>query len=267
VSDQPLRDIPLHELSPTTRFTDRAADYVKYRPSYPPSIIDAILEGLGDPSTLTAADVGAGTGISSRLLADRGVNVIAIDPNAAMRTAAEPHPRVQFRDGTAESTGLPEATVNLVTCFQAFHWVRQDEALREFAHILRPERSRIAIVWNERDRADPLMTAYRDAIRAVGGEHPAELREFDPQVIARSGLFSQPVLVEAPNAQRLDERGLVGRALSASYAPNDGEGGESLRASLVALHARFRDRDGLVTLRYTTRAWAAARLPTLPLGR
>lgn len=86
-------------MNPLSRFSDRAADYAKHRPSYPTPAIDAILEGFGEPPQLVAADIGAGTGISSRLLAERGVRVIAIEPNAAMREAASPHPLVEFREG------------------------------------------------------------------------------------------------------------------------------------------------------------------------
>ena len=67
----------------TTRFSTRAQSYAAFRPSYPPGAIDAALEGLGDPHGLTIADVGAGTGISARLFAERGAAVIAIEPNAA----------------------------------------------------------------------------------------------------------------------------------------------------------------------------------------
>src|SRR5262245_7940094 len=91
-------------MDPIGRFTDRVADYVKHRPSYPAAAIDAMLRGLGDPTRLTAADLGAGTGIASRLLANRGLRVIAIEPNPAMRAAASPHPRVEWREGTGEST-------------------------------------------------------------------------------------------------------------------------------------------------------------------
>ncbi|MBN3947811.1 MAG: methyltransferase domain-containing protein [Nostoc sp. NMS7] len=87
----------LHTLNPLNRFSERAEDYVKYRPSYPADAIDIILEGLGENSQLVATDIGAGTGIDSRLLAERGVNVIAIEPNAAMREAAKPHPLIEFR--------------------------------------------------------------------------------------------------------------------------------------------------------------------------
>src|SRR5262245_30605191 len=95
----------LHEMRPTERFEDRAADYSRFRPSYPAAAIDAAFAGLGAPPTLVAADVGAGTGISSRLLASRGARVIAIEPNAKMRAAAGPHPFVEWRDGRAEALG------------------------------------------------------------------------------------------------------------------------------------------------------------------
>lgn len=89
MSESSPKSVPLHTLNPLTRFCDRVADYVKYRPSYPAQAIDIILKGLEPSSQLTAADIGAGTGISSRLLAERGVSVIAIEPNPAMREGAE----------------------------------------------------------------------------------------------------------------------------------------------------------------------------------
>ena len=76
-----------HQMNPQSRFTNRAEDYAKYRPSYSSAIIDCILDGLAS-DRLTAADIGAGTGISSRLLADRGVKTIAVEPNAPLREVA-----------------------------------------------------------------------------------------------------------------------------------------------------------------------------------
>lgn len=95
-----------YAMNSLNRFSDRAADYVKYRPSYPAAAIDKILVGLSSISQLVAADIGAGTGISSRLLAERGVKVLAIEPNAAMRQVAFPHPLVEYRDATAEANWL-----------------------------------------------------------------------------------------------------------------------------------------------------------------
>lgn len=249
---------PLGELNPTGRFSDRVTDYVKYRPSYPAPAIDAVLAGLRSPSDLTAADVGAGTGISARLLADRGVRVLAVEPNAAMSGAADQHAGVTWRTGTAEATGLADSSTDLITAFQAFHWFEPGPTLREFHRILRPG-GRLALVWNRRSLTEPFTAGFRRAIHEVGGESAAERMDFDPAVIARSGLFSPPRLSEFPNEQRLDEAGLIGRAMSASYVPKTGPEAGRLLALLRELHARHADASGRVTLVYSTQVFVSAR--------
>ena len=119
------------------RFDSRAQAYAEFRPSYPPEAIDSALDGLGDPLALTIADVGAGTGISARLFARRVAAVIAIEPNVRMRAAAEPHPRVQWREGTAEKTGLEDRSVDAVVACQAFHWFATLPAMLEFRRVAR----------------------------------------------------------------------------------------------------------------------------------
>ena len=226
-----------------TRFDDRASDYVRYRPSYPAAAIDRILEGLGPPDRLVAADIGAGTGISARLLGDRGVRVLAVEPGVAMRGAAAAHPNVTWIGGTAEATGLASGVVGLVLAAQAFHWFRPPQALAEFARILEPS-GRLAIMWNRRSTTDPLTAGFRQAILDVGGETAAERMPFDADVVSGSGLFSPVVRATFPNAQRLDLEGVIGRARSASGVPKTGALGEQLVSMLRDLHARYADCDG-----------------------
>lgn len=255
----PLEPDALAGMNPATRFTDRAVDYAKYRPNYPADALDAMLRGLPEPATLSAADVGAGTGISSRLLADPGVRVIAIEPNRAMREAAAPHAGVEWRDGVGEATGLPDGSVDLVLVAQAFHWFRQREAIAEFHRVLRAD-GRLALLWNNRNRADPLTRAYIDAIHAVHGEDLVEQRPFDPEVVAIDGLFTPSTLSTFAHAQALDREGLIGRAVSASYVPRDGAEFVELQRLMAELFERHRDSRGLVTLRYVTKLYLATRL-------
>jgi SAM-dependent methyltransferase len=244
---------------PVGRFSDRAADYIRYRPTYPVEAIDAILDGLGPPERLAAADVGAGTGISARLLGDRGVRVIAVEPGEEMRRAAVPHANVAWVTGRAEATGLCSRAVDLVLCAQSFHWFRATDALSEFARILKQGR-RLALCWNRRSTSDPFTAGYRQAIVDAGGEITAESRPFDPRVISDSGLFSVPERQSFPNFQRLDLAGLTGRARSASYVPKSGAAGERLLGLLRGLHERYEDGSGFVTLVYETEVFCSTRL-------
>jgi SAM-dependent methyltransferase len=235
----------------TARFSDRAGDYARFRPSYPAAAVDAIVAGLVAPERLMAADVGAGTGIFARLLADRGVSVAAVEPNAAMRDASTPHARVQWHDGTAEATGLATGSCDLVTVAQAFHWFRVAETAHEFHRVLRPG-SRLAIVWNHRSRDDAFTLGYREALEAIDGEAPAEHGTFAPATVTTTGLFTGHRLLTFPFAQPVTEDALIGRARSTSTVPKSGPRLDRLLALLRGLHARHRGPDGRATMVYRT---------------
>jgi SAM-dependent methyltransferase len=243
-------------MNPLSRFSDRAADYAKYRPSYPDEAIAILLEGLGNPSQLVAADIGAGTGISSRLLAQRGVRVIAIEPNEAMREAASPHPLVEFRDRSAEVTNIPDASVDLVTCFQAFHWFNPEPTLQEFHRILKPT-GRLAVVWNDRDRNDELTQSYTRLVQIASNNHPAESRLVSVDPLLSSPLFPDIRCHTFVYRQQLDLDGLIGRAMSVSYIPREGEAQQQLISSLEELYNRTCDENGFVYLTYHTSVYLA----------
>ncbi|MBN3962812.1 class I SAM-dependent methyltransferase [Nostoc sp. NMS8] len=242
---------PLHTLNPLNRFSERAEDYVKYRPSYPADAIDIILEGLGDNSQLVAADIGAGTGIASRLLAERKVNIIAIEPNAAMREAAQAYPLIEFRDGTAELTQLPDNSVDLVTCFQAFHWFNPEPSLLEFRRILKPS-ARLAVVWNNRDKEDALTTEYSRLVREASNNHPAESRMESVEPLFITPHFINIQEYTFTSRQQLDLTGLIGRAKSVSYLPHEGWVYEQLINNFQELYQHFRDENGFIYMVYRT---------------
>jgi SAM-dependent methyltransferase len=234
----------------TERFADRAADYVTGRPSYPAAALDALFDGLGDARDVLAADLGAGTGISSRLLAERGAQVLAIEPNQAMREAAEPHPRVEWIAGTAEWTGLDEASIDLVTAFQAFHWFDHVKALREMVRVLRPG-GRAAVIYNERDESDPFTAAYGDLVRAYQTDETERRRTEGLDAFAAFEGWHTRRRVEVRNEHELDADGVLARARSTSYLPKTGPKADELHAAVRALFAQHA-HDGRVIMTMRT---------------
>lgn len=256
---QDPNSVPLHTMQPLTRFSERALAYAHYRPRYPLAAIAALLADFAPLTERLAADVGAGTGISSRLLADQGLRVWAIEPNLEMQQAAEPHPGVTFRTATAEHTGLPDASVDLVTCFQAFHWFQPEASLAEFHRILKPA-GRLALVWNDRDRSDPFTAHYSQVIQSASNHHPAENRrslQVSTQALVSSPLYRNSHHQTFAYAQMLDFEALLGRAQSTSYLPQTGPAYDELVLQLQQLYEQWADATGQVQLRYCTQVTVA----------
>src|SRR5512133_1966571 len=133
------------------RFTSRVENYVKYRPGYPAAILDVLKAECGLTPGAFVADVGSGTGLLARVFLDFGCHVFGIEPNAEMRAAGEQllaeYRLFDSRDGSAEATGLPTASVHFVTAGQAFHWFDPPRAQEEFRRILKPE-GWVGLIWN-----------------------------------------------------------------------------------------------------------------------
>jgi SAM-dependent methyltransferase len=235
------------DVGSTERFGARAPAYATHRPSYPAEAIDAALAGLGDPRELTIADIGAGTGISARLFADRGAAVLAIEPNAAMRAAAAEHPGVSWRAGIAERTGLRDAGADLVVACQAFHWFATPAAMREFARVAR---RRVAILQYERHERDAFTKAYGDIVRAYARDDTEARRR---AALATFAAFpaARVTRSEFSSVQELGLEGMLGRAASSSYLPDAGTQSEALRRDLRSVFALYQ-RDGRVGIAMVT---------------
>ena len=216
----------MNPLNPVDRFSHRADDYARYRPGYPAELLD-VLEAAGLRPGSLVADIGAGTGISTELFRARDHRVIAIEPNADMRAAALIRGH-DSRPGTGEATGLQDASVDLVFCAQAFHWLNARAAAAEFTRISR-HGGLIGVVWNQRvtqgsrfaeDLESLLLTASPEYVRKVKVETDRALTDVQ-RVFAPAHVHAW----HAPNSQSLDWPALRGRLLSASYVPLEGTPG------------------------------------------
>src|SRR5258706_4086166 len=134
------------------RFSNRVANYVKYRPDYPREIIGFLEANCGLTHESVIADIGCGTGISSRLFLENCNRVIGVEPNAAMRAAAEEQlaefPEFTAVDGTSEHTALPDASVDIVAAAQAFHWFDPEKTRPAFRRILKTAAYNV-LIWND----------------------------------------------------------------------------------------------------------------------
>src|SRR5260370_28650994 len=124
------------------RFSNRAADYVRYRPGYPSELLDVLREECGLRPGHVIADIGSGTGFLSEPFLKNGNRVYGVEPNTEMRPAREEYLAAydgfSSIEGSAESTTLEEASVHFLTAGQAFHWFRPAKTRRGFRPILRP---------------------------------------------------------------------------------------------------------------------------------
>jgi ubiquinone/menaquinone biosynthesis C-methylase UbiE len=222
-------------VDPRERFTDAAHDYARHRPSYPGELVERILVEAGISPGDPVADVGCGTGILTRLLAARGLDVVGIDPNEAMlaeaRAAGGP---ARYRRGEAEATGLEDGSVALVAVAQAFHWFDAGRALAEFHRVLRPD-GRVAALWNLRAPC-PFQSDYEALLRRFSREYRVlERWEESLEQLRRHPRVVSSREIEAENAQRFDFEGLHGRAWSSSYVVHGVEDREGFDAGLRAL--------------------------------
>jgi SAM-dependent methyltransferase len=243
--------------NPTERFSNRVADYVRARPGYPPEVIDLLTNECGLSHTAVVADVGSGTGILTRLLLERAGTVIAIEPNAAMRAAAEEalgsYDTFTSLEATAETTTLADHSVDLITAAQAFHWFKPKETRREFGRILRPSGA-VALIWNDRRTAGtPFLEAYEQLLQRFGTDYTAvnHTRITPPELEA---FFGGQHLRRAsfPNTQVFDHANLERRLLSSSYVPGRNQPGhQEMLEALAAIFAQHQ-ADGRVELVYDT---------------
>jgi len=230
---------------PTRRFSDRAGDYVRYRPGYPAAVGELFRDRLGLGPDAVVVDVGSGTGKLTTLLLDQGWKVLAVEPNAEMRAAAEAllggRPGFVSVDGRAEATTLAPASADLVTAAQALHWFDQDAARAEFRRILRPG-GHVALLWNQRVAGLPFTEDYERALREHSVDYVEVDRSSKPGPEAIGAFLGEPAYATFDNPQEMDLGGLVGRYLSASYAfgrddPRFPQAASALRA-VFERHAR-----------------------------
>jgi ubiquinone/menaquinone biosynthesis C-methylase UbiE len=126
-----------------TIYSTKAEKYAKYRWDYAPQAIEAIIEITQLSTQSTLADIGAGTGISTRHFINKVERIYAIEPNMELRQilkkGMEAFPSILVLDGSAENTTLPGNSVDIIIVAQAIHWFDPEPARQEMLRILKED--------------------------------------------------------------------------------------------------------------------------------
>lgn len=251
---------PPRPSSTDTFFTGKSQDYAKFRATYPEALLDylAFDASLKDK---VVADVGAGTGIFSRLLAPFVQKVYAIEPNADMRNACEQHccdqENLSVIDGHAEQTMLPDKSVDALTSAQAFHWFDIEAFRLEARRILR-DGGRMFLIWNVLDDSHPVTRGVRKLCDKLTLQDRSIRSTWLDDRFETGSVFKgiSQMLMSFPNDRTYTREAFVGRYLSTSYAPKPGAPEyETYVAGIINIFDTHQT-DGLLEVPYRTRCYS-----------
>ena len=243
----------------TTRFSNRVALYIKYRPHYPSRIINFLRTELGLTKESLIADIGSGTGILSKLFLDHGCQVIGVEPNDDMRAAGEAYlkeyPNFTSIKATAEATTLPDDYVDFVTAGQAFHWFDPVRSRIEFNRILKPD-GYVLLTWNSRSESSPLIQTFNELMLRYSTEfnkvRHENVQADDLPTFFKPGGYQRKLF---DNFQLFNLEELKGRAMSSSYAPlPEHPNFDDFMTDLEKLYTEYQT-DGQVEFAYDTEVY------------
>lgn len=243
----------------TERFSDRVENYVKYRPGYPPEVLYLFHNEMFLQTSSVIADIGSGTGISSKIFLEHGNEVFGVEPNKAMREASrvflEDFPTFHVINGTAENTTLNNRSIDFIIAAQAFHWFDREKTRTEFRRILRPN-GFVALIWNERQTdSNDFLRDYEKLILKFGTDYKEVRHEKVTKQVIED--FFQTDFRERifQNVQTFDFAGLKGRMMSSSYIPSEEDPRfEEMIKELNQLFTRYQKNDTIDIL-YDTKVF------------
>lgn len=249
-------------------FTGLASDYSLHRPDYCPSVLNGLLALLCKPVVeVDFLDVGAGTGIWTRMVYGKGAkSVSAIEPNDDMRNngiADSTGTTIRWLSGSAEQTGVPDASCDWLSMASSFHWVDFGQATHEFHRVLRPG-GRFTALWNPRlIEVNPLLVeieahldTLRPNIKRVSSGRSGITATLTEQLCA-SPYFDDVVYLEGRHVIAMTSE----RYMGAWRSVNDLRvqlGAEKFKDFLSFVEQRIQDVD-TIDATYLTRAWSARR--------
>lgn len=241
-------------------FSGKFSAYSKYRPGYPPILLKMMEQHAGLTGKTVVGDIGSGTGILSKMFIENGNTVYGVEPNDEMREYSSlvlrDYPGFHAAKGTGENTGLPDGSIDLIVCAQAFHWLNPDLAGTEFKRVLR-ERGYTALIWNDRTQEENSFNSDYESIcrkfKSFKPKYNSSGRTLIDRKVLDNFFKGEYMILEAENHQDLTMEGVMGRYSSASYAIEPDE--PEYNSLLSEMKEAFRkyQKGGIVRIQYATK--------------
>lgn len=233
--DQTADDARLTETAARQRYAQWSGQAERYdasRPAAPPALPPLLAQLAHAPEPALVVDLGCGTGLSTLLWADTAREVIGVEPNDDMRKAAERSlarkrpaaTNVRFVAATAQATGLPDASADIVTASQAFHWMEPTATLAEVGRVLRRGGVFAAYDYDWPPvttwEAEALFHSYMNRVFAAAKAHgvdpvtPGWDKSGHLERLQASGVFRWVKEVTLHNSELCDADRFIGMALT-----------------------------------------------------
>ena len=210
------------------KINGKGNSYSKYRPSYPKEYIDYLVKENNLNKYSKVFDVGAGTGILSEILAKRGLNVTAVEPNLDMavfiQDLTKEYLNLNFINTLAEDISYNKKDVDLITVAQAFHWFDINKFNKQCKNILK-DSGKVALLWNVRDENDKIIKESFDICKRLCEKFQGFSGGIGDNIDNIKNFFKDEKYnyAEFENNLEYDIEMFIGRNISASYAPNEGD--------------------------------------------
>ncbi len=208
------------------KYKNKAQHYSFSRPTYPKELIKYLNDVEDLQSYRYAADVGAGTGIFTKILLDNNHIVYAVEPSRDMRDKLNElkndYIDLEIINGTAENTSIKDKSIDLIVSAQSLHWFNLQRAKTEFKRILK-DKNLCLFIWNERvAKKNSFTSSYESLIYEFVSNYKSYIKKGN-DVISRLNEFVSPATIRKvtfPNAINMDYEGIINLFYSYSYSPS-----------------------------------------------
>lgn len=211
------------------KYKDKAEYYAKYRPTYPEKCIESIIKRTGISNGDSIADIGAGTGIFTKLLFRNNYALYAVERSKDMFNELKKlsYHKFKIKNAPAEQTGIDSKSIDLIVVAQAFHWFNKAKFKEECIRILK-NNSNVVLIWNQIDYSIDVGIEIAKLVEERTSGEPLYLIDLKSDNSIVDGFYKDNIYTKEifNNEMKVTKEQFIGNYLSKSFSPTIKEDNE-----------------------------------------